>query len=72
MQVSKLFIDKVFEAKKSGMPLYKLAMAAQVYPPDLSKIIHHGTPLKVNDRRVLAIGKLLGLNPNECFSEDQE
>ena len=70
MQVSKLFSDKIFEAKKNGTPHYKLAMAAQVYPPDLSKIIHHGTPLKANDRRVLAIGQLLGLRPEQCFSEE--
>ena len=64
-QASPQFIAKAKKAKNSGLAFYKQAMAAGVYPPDYSKILHHGTPLKKDDWRVIAIGQLFGLEPEK-------
>jgi len=70
-QPSKKWFELLKKNKDSGIPYYKIARAADppVYPPDLSKIIHNGLPLKEGDKRVVAIGKLLGLTPEDCFEK---
>ena len=64
MPVSQLFRDAV---KLSPVVNYRLALAAGVYPTTLSKIINGAQPVKPGDKRVLAVGRLLNLSPEECF-----
>lgn len=74
IQPSKKWFERLKQTKKRGTPYYKIARAANppVYPPDLSKIIHNGLPLKAGDKRIVAIGRLLGLSAAECFAEEGE
>ena len=69
MSVSEKFINAV---KLSRVPNYRLAMTVGVDPVLLSKFIHNAMNIKLGDTRVVAIGKLLGLKPDECFTEEQK
>ena len=64
--VSRKFIEAV---KLGGKPAYKVAWEAGVHPVVLSKILHGYDRLWPNDRRVIAVAKVLGLKPDECFEE---
>ena len=66
--VSRKFIEAV---KLGGKPAYKVAWEAGVHPVFLSKILHGYDRLWPNDRRVIAVAKVLGLQPEECFQEDE-
>jgi hypothetical protein len=65
--------QKFFEAVKlANRPAYKIAWEAGLHPVILSKILHGYDRLWPNDRRVLAVGKILGLRPEECFSFEEK
>ena len=66
-KVSRRFIEAL---KLADRPAYKIAWEAGIHPVLLSKIIHGYDRLWPNDRRVLAVGKILGLNSDECFEEE--
>jgi len=68
MKVSKKFIEAV---KLADHPAYKIAWEAGLHPVVLSKILHGYDRLWPNDRRVIAVAKVLGLQPEECFQEDE-
>ena len=65
-------ISQKFKAslKLADRPAYRIAQDVGVNPNDLSKIIRGILPTKKNDPRVIAVGKILGLKPEECFQED--
>lgn len=69
MEVSKAFIAAV---KLSDQRSYKLAMIAGLNPSTLSKIICGIERVKPNDPRVLAVGRILGLKPDECFEKGEK
>jgi hypothetical protein len=48
---------------------YAVALKAGIHPTTLSRLIHGAEPLRPNDGRVLAVGKVLGLNPEDCFEK---
>jgi hypothetical protein len=50
-----------------GQKQYDIAKAAGIHPTTLSTLVHDVWPLKENDPRVLALGAVLGLKPEECF-----
>lgn len=62
--VSKKFIEAV---KLDPRPQYKLAWEAKVNPVVLSQIITGYIKPGLGDERVIRIGKLLGLEPRDCF-----
>lgn len=60
--------QKFFEAVKlADRPAYKIAWEAGLHPVILSKILHGYDKLWPNDRRVIAVARVLGLQPQECF-----
>ena len=63
-QVSDKFIQAV---KLDKRPQYKIALAAGVHPDTLSKIINGQIIIQDGDRRVVEVGKLLGLTPAQLF-----
>ena len=68
--VSPLLIQTL---KLCQMPHYKLARRhARCHPSTFSKMIHGAERLKDNDPRIVAVGKALGLTPEECFSEEPD
>ena len=61
---------KFIAAIKLGpVPAYKIAQRAGVNPSTLSKIICGITRVGPQDHRVLKVGEILGLTPEECFSK---
>ena len=46
---------------------YKIAQKAGIHPSTLSKLINGIEKIYPNDKRILRIGKVLGLKPVECF-----
>ena len=50
-------------------PAYKIAHRAGISSSTLSKFICGIDKVKPGDPRVLAVGEVLGLNPEECFGE---
>jgi hypothetical protein len=65
MPVSKKFIVAL---KLNPAPAYKIAWSAGVNPTMLSKLINGIEKPKPQDSRIISVGKLLGLPPEECFS----
>ena len=64
--ISKRFIESV---KLSPIRAYKLAQAAEVNPSVLSQIINRIIVVRPGDYRVIAVGQILGLKPDECFEQ---
>ena len=67
--VSRALIDRL---KLSPVPAYKLARRAGCHPSTLSKLLYGAERVKPADSRILAVGRALGLSPEECFVEIQE
>ena len=60
------------KVKLYNIPAYKLAQKAGVDPVVLSKLMNGIIQPKANDPRILAIAKIIGLNPDECFFEENK
>ena len=55
--------------KLSDLPAYKIAQKANLDPSTLSKLICGIAKIKPQDNRVIAVGHVLGIPPDECFQE---
>ena len=64
MQLSKKFLVSL---KLNQQPAYRIAQKAGVDPSMLSKLISGIVQVKQDDTRVMRVGKVLGLEPEECF-----
>lgn len=65
--------SKLFQTiKLNQTPAYKLAFQAGIHPNTLSKILHSALPIKNGDSRVLRLGEVLGLKPEELFEAREE
>ena len=53
--------------KISDIPAWKIAYKAGVNPNVLSKIMSGALRVKPGDMRVINVGKLIGLDAEECF-----
>jgi len=51
---------------------YKLAQQAGMHPSTLSKILNGIERVEPGDPRVTAIGRVVGLNEDECFAKEGE
>ena len=66
MVVSQKFVAAL---KLSPMPAYKIAWAANVNPTMLSKLINGIEKVKPDDPRIIAVGRMLDIPPQECFQD---
>ena len=64
IRVSKEFIAKL---KVHELPAYRIAQQAELDPVVLSQLINGIIRTKPNDKGILAVGKVLGVAPSECF-----
>jgi hypothetical protein len=55
--------------KLANEPAYKIAHKAELDPSTLSKLICGITVVKRGDPRVIAVGRILNIPPDECFDE---
>lgn len=66
--VSKRFKTAV---KLDSRPQFRLAWDAGINPTTLSQIVTGYIRPKHGDPRVIRVGALLGLSPDECFLKDE-
>ena len=64
MKVSQTFIIRL---KLHSDPAYRIAQQADVNPTTLSKLINGAEPIRPDDDRILRVGRILGLEPEEVF-----
>jgi len=64
MHVSERFLVRL---KLHSLPAYRIAQQAGVSPSQLSKLINGIDPVKPQDPRIVAVGKVLGLEATQCF-----
>ncbi len=55
--------------KSSPVRMYRLAQQAGLHPSTLSKFLNGIAPVKAEDPRLLRLGVLLGLRPDELLEE---
>jgi len=67
--ISKRLIAAV---KLNNRRAYEIAHDAGIHPSTLSRIICGIEKVKDEDRRVIAVGKILGLSEAECFESGSE
>jgi len=62
-------LSRTFKAtvKLANRPAWKIAFEVGLHPNVLSKIMTGAVQVKHGDQRVIDIGSLLGLKPEECF-----
>ena len=58
----------LIEIKLADQPQYRIAQAAGIHPNLLSKLIHNAVPIQPGDERVIRVGEVLGLSPEEVFA----
>jgi hypothetical protein len=56
--------------KLSETAEYKIAFKAGLHPSTLSRLVNGAQEIFPQDPRVVAVGKVLGLTPPECFEEE--
>ena len=64
MKVSQTFIIRL---KLHSDPAYRIAQQAGVNPTTLSKLINGAEPIRPDDDRIVRVGRILGLEPEEVF-----
>ncbi len=64
--VSRRFIEAVRLAPKRA---YQIAHEARLHPTTLSRIVCGIDLVRPGDPRVIAVGQILGLKPEECFEQ---
>lgn len=57
--------------KLTDEPHYKIAHKANLHPSTLSKLLNGIEKIQQNDKRVLQVGKIIGLKPKECFEKGE-
>ena len=56
--------------KLGDKPAYKVAQEADLDPSTLSKLMCGIVRVKKGDPRVLAVGRVLGIPPEDCFQKE--
>lgn len=68
--LSDRFILATYMYRKSGGRLYRLALDHGMSPSLLSATISGARPVN-HDERIIQIGAVLGLAPEDCFEDDE-
>lgn len=68
MRLSREFLQRL---KLSQMPAYQLAWEVGLHPCLLSKFVIGYLKLSVEDKRLIKLGALLGLQPHEVFENNE-
>jgi hypothetical protein len=63
-------MEKVSEQFRIRLKLGRMRQCARVDPTTLSKLLNGAERLKPQDPRILAVGAVLGLRPEDCFESD--
>jgi hypothetical protein len=68
--ISQRFLNELKKTLSTGQRQYAIAGAARVHHSTLSQIRNEADPLHPGDDRVCRIVAVLGLNPDECFTDE--
>jgi hypothetical protein len=69
----KMLSQKLIHAVKlSERKAYRIAHEAGLHPSTLSSLLNGIEKVKTNDKRVIAVGRVLGISADECFQETIE
>jgi hypothetical protein len=68
VRVSQKLKLALLEARCNGRKQYQIAQAAGLHPQVLSGLTSDARPVHPDDPRIIAVGKVLGLAPEECFA----
>ena len=60
----------IIALKLSTVPEYRIAQKAGLNPSVLSKLTHGIVQVSKGDPRVIKVGKVLGISPEECFEKE--
>lgn len=69
MKPSKEFLVRL---KLNSVPMYRICQQAGIDHTTISRLINGITPIRENDRRIIAVGAVIGLMPVECFEFEKE
>ncbi len=67
--VSQQFLIRL---KLHESPAYKIAQQAGINPNTLSRLINGIDPVRRGDERIVAVGRVLGVPPAQCFAEGDQ
>jgi hypothetical protein len=56
--------------KTSPFKAYEIAHQAEIHPSVLSRIICGIEKVRPDDKRVIAVGRILGIEDDDCFEEE--
>jgi hypothetical protein len=72
VKVSQKLRLAVLQATCDGTRQYQIAKAAGLHPTVMSALLHDIRRVTPDDPRVVAIGKVVGVEAADCFSEDRD
>jgi hypothetical protein len=72
MEVKMLSQKLIHAVKLSERKAYRIAHEAGLHPSTLSSLLNGIEKAKRNDKRVIAVGRVLGISADECFQETIE
>jgi hypothetical protein len=67
VKVSSRLRLEVLRRRCEGQRQYDIARAAGLHPTTLSSLLHDIVPVRADDERVLAVGRVLNIPDAECF-----
>jgi hypothetical protein len=70
LKVSQKLRLAVLQATCNGTRQYQIARAANIHPTVMSALLHDIRRVQPDDPRVIAIGKIVGIDPPDCFTDD--
>ena len=69
VRVSQKLKLAILQARCDGLKAYQIAQAAGLHPQVLSSLVNDVRPVYPDDARVIAVGRVLGLTPADCFAD---
>lgn len=69
VRVSQKLKLAILTARCEGRRQHAIAKAAGLHPQVLSNLITDVRPVYPNDPRIVAVGRVLGLEPADCFAK---
>ena len=57
----------VLQRRCDGQRQYEIAKQAGLHPVVASSLLNDIRPVRADDERVIALGRVVGLTPDECF-----
>jgi len=68
--LSEQFKRALLVSRLKGLTMQRLALDAGLPPPALSRMLHGVRRVERGDKRIIKIGRRLGVRADECFADD--